>query len=202
MTTTTATHQFGTNSHVYTAGYGFRLQSSPRPAPPVGATVIKWERGRSDINTDQLGEYLHGKVYLARQKRLLDIITKEKIFDKSFNKQIYPDQSRGARVLLEGRDYASYKTSMAGTRKTSRSWPSTWSTTQPYHLHISLFTAAMREQTSGPTAAYWMPKIASWEVIGAYAQTELGHGSNVRGIETGSAMGSGKRRTSSSTVRI
>ena len=29
-----------------------------------------------------------------------------------------------------------------------------------------------------------MPKIDSLEVIGCYAQTELGHGSNVRGIET------------------
>jgi acyl-CoA oxidase len=28
-----------------------------------------------------------------------------------------------------------------------------------------------------------MPKIDGWEIIGAYAQTELGHGSNVRGLE-------------------
>lgn len=28
-----------------------------------------------------------------------------------------------------------------------------------------------------------MPLIESWKIIGAYAQTELGHGSNVRGLE-------------------
>jgi hypothetical protein len=28
-----------------------------------------------------------------------------------------------------------------------------------------------------------MPKIEKWEVLGAYGQTELGHGSNVRGLE-------------------
>lgn len=29
-----------------------------------------------------------------------------------------------------------------------------------------------------------MPRILSYEIIGCYAQTELGHGSNVRGLET------------------
>lgn len=28
-----------------------------------------------------------------------------------------------------------------------------------------------------------MPRIDSWSIIGAYAQSELGHGSNVRGLE-------------------
>ena len=29
-----------------------------------------------------------------------------------------------------------------------------------------------------------MPLVQSWQVIGAYCQTEPGHGSNVRGLET------------------
>ena len=53
----------------------------------------------------------------------------------------------------------------------------------PYHLHLSLFNSAMREQTSDAQRAYWIPKMEAWEIMGAYAQTELGHGSNVRGLE-------------------
>jgi acyl-CoA oxidase len=53
----------------------------------------------------------------------------------------------------------------------------------PYHLHTAMFVAAVREQADDAQRAYWMPKLESWEVVGAYAQTELGHGSNVRGIE-------------------
>lgn len=32
--------------------------------------------------------------------------------------------------------------------------------------------------------AYWLPKAERFEILGCYAQTEIGHGSNLRGIET------------------
>jgi acyl-CoA oxidase len=32
----------------------------------------------------------------------------------------------------------------------------------PYHLHLSLFNSAMREQTSDSQRAYWIPKMESW----------------------------------------
>lgn len=32
--------------------------------------------------------------------------------------------------------------------------------------------------------AKWLPLALSYQIIGTYAQTELGHGSNVQGIET------------------
>jgi acyl-CoA oxidase len=42
----------------------------------------------------------------------------------------------------------------------------------------------VKEQASEAQQAYWMPKILDYDIIGCYAQTELGHGSNVRGLET------------------
>lgn len=53
----------------------------------------------------------------------------------------------------------------------------------PYYLHTAMFVTTVSQQGNDAQRAYWMPKIEAWEVIGAYAQTELGHGSNVRGIE-------------------
>ena len=45
--------------------------------------------------------------------------------------------------------------------------------------YTAMATLADEEQRK-----YWLPKLRSWEVIVCYAQTELGHGSNIAGIET------------------
>ncbi len=42
----------------------------------------------------------------------------------------------------------------------------------------------IRSQGTEEQANFWIPKLMRFEVTGAYAQTELGHGSNVRGIHT------------------
>ena len=52
------------------------------------------------------------------------------------------------------------------------------------NLHYFLFSLSVMLQANEAQKSEWMPKIDSLEVIGCYAQTELGHGSNVRGIET------------------
>lgn len=154
-----------------------------KPAAPDGATVIKNERNRSDINVAQLSEHLLTSSYLERQQRVLDILCREKLFCKATQANLSrPDRyklglARGKRMrqLQDGHSWDDDDFLMAEYLVDD---------IQPYHLHISLFTAAVREQASDEQRSFWMPKIAAWEVIGAYAQTELGHGSNVRGIET------------------
>ena len=51
-------------------------------------------------------------------------------------------------------------------------------------LQTLMFIPSLRATFSEEQQAQWLPRALSWEVVGCYAQTELGHGSNVRGIET------------------
>jgi acyl-CoA oxidase len=50
--------------------------------------------------------------------------------------------------------------------------------------HYGLFLPTLLGQASPEQLFLWAPKTLTFQIIGSYAQTELGHGSNVRGLET------------------
>ena len=54
----------------------------------------------------------------------------------------------------------------------------------PITLHQTMFTRAMQMFATDEQQAHYMPQIGNLNIIGCYAQTELGHGSNVAGLET------------------
>eukprot|EP00944_MAST-04C_sp_MAST-4C-sp1_P003797 g3797.t1 len=51
-------------------------------------------------------------------------------------------------------------------------------------LQSLMFLPNIKSTFSEEQQKYWLPRALSWEVVGCYAQTELGHGSNVRALET------------------
>lgn len=157
--------------------------SSLRPHPDAdGSAILVRERQRSSVDEAELSNHLSGAAYLERQQRVVKILQNEKIFSKSNQANLSrPDRyklglARGKRMrqLMDEHKWDEDDLLMAEYLIDD---------ILPYHLHLSLFSSAMREQTSDSQRTYWIPKMESWEIIGAYAQTELGHGSNVRGIE-------------------
>lgn len=54
----------------------------------------------------------------------------------------------------------------------------------PYGLHKSMYLITLRDQTNDEQKKLFGEPAQKYEHIGCYAQTELGHGSNVRGLET------------------
>ncbi|XP_039056990.1 peroxisomal acyl-coenzyme A oxidase 1-like [Hibiscus syriacus] len=51
-------------------------------------------------------------------------------------------------------------------------------------LHFGMFIPAIKGSGSEEQKAKWLPVASKMQIIGCYAQTELGHGSNVQGLET------------------
>ncbi|XVF52578.1 hypothetical protein PTKIN_Ptkin05aG0029600 [Pterospermum kingtungense] len=51
-------------------------------------------------------------------------------------------------------------------------------------LHWGMFIPAIAGQGSEEQKQKWLPMAYKMQIIGCYAQTELGHGSNVQGLET------------------
>ncbi|XP_059058434.1 probable peroxisomal acyl-coenzyme A oxidase 1 [Achroia grisella] len=54
----------------------------------------------------------------------------------------------------------------------------------PFFLHDTMFLVTIWGQMNEEQQAEWMPKAKALKVIGTYAQTELGHGTFIRGLET------------------
>lgn len=52
------------------------------------------------------------------------------------------------------------------------------------YLHEVAFQPVIAGQGSDEQQKYWMPKCINHSIIGCYAQTELGHGSNLKQLET------------------
>nr|AOE43305.1 acyl-CoA oxidase [Synstelium polycarpum] len=54
----------------------------------------------------------------------------------------------------------------------------------PIVLHDLVFGGCLRSLASDEQLAQWLPNVVNYRWLGSYAQTELGHGSNVQGLET------------------
>lgn len=53
-----------------------------------------------------------------------------------------------------------------------------------FNLHRSMWTKTVRDQCTEEQQQMFLEASKKYEIIGCYSQTELGHGSNVQGLET------------------
>lgn len=54
----------------------------------------------------------------------------------------------------------------------------------PLSLHFGMFLPALMNLSTPEQQAEWLPKAYNCSIIGTYAQTEMGHGTFIRGLET------------------
>lgn len=54
----------------------------------------------------------------------------------------------------------------------------------PLSVHFVMFLPTIMGQGTSEQQAEWMGRAWNLEIIGTYAQTELGHGTFIRGLET------------------
>lgn len=56
-----------------------------KPSAPQGSDLLEAERAKSNINVEKLSDFMFTREVLDRQARILSILEKEKVFDKSAN---------------------------------------------------------------------------------------------------------------------
>ncbi|KLJ12339.1 hypothetical protein EMPG_12605 [Blastomyces silverae] len=153
-----------------------------KPAAPDGATILANERARSSIPVEELSRYLLTPEYIEQQNRILKVLESDPLFKKRNQANLArPDLYKLA--LARAKRIRQLKDKLGWNDDEYQMAATLCDDVLPYYLHTAMFITTVSQQGSEAQKAYWMPKLEAWEVIGAYAQTELGHGSNVRGIE-------------------
>ncbi|KAJ5953556.1 hypothetical protein N7454_000452 [Penicillium verhagenii] len=154
-----------------------------KPAGPQGSELLAQERAQSNINVEKLSELLHTKEALQRQQKILSLLEPEKVFDKSQNHTLGRVE-RLQRSLAKGKRLQQLAEQEKWTTEEYHAANELIGEPTPYGLHATMFLVTLREQGTPEQHKIFLERAEKYEIIGCYAQTELGHGSNVRGLET------------------
>ncbi|KEF52327.1 acyl-CoA oxidase [Exophiala aquamarina CBS 119918] len=154
-----------------------------KPSGPQGHELLTAERTNSFVKDDEIATFMFSELNLKRDAAILQILKADPAFDKRNN--YYAGRIDRIRTALA-----------RGKRLQQLSAKHGWSEDEyqvaydligeatPYGLHAGMFTKTLREQCTPEQQAKFLKAAIDYEIIGCYAQTELGHGSNVKGIET------------------
>jgi acyl-CoA oxidase len=140
------------------------------PKEPVESSfgIFLWEREKFD-----------------RRVSILEAFTSNPLFSKGII--VYPSMARKdvwTRAAEQSRELIRLKLENQWSRTQFMEAIRMSDNFLPVQPQFRIFMSNLERQMSDEQKAFWVPKAERFEILGSYAQTELGHGSNVRGIET------------------
>lgn len=153
------------------------------------------ERQKCTFDSKELTLWLDGsseKIAIRHELEdnfLNDPLLQDKVPAKyKSHKEIYEDAIRKGCIVLEKLEYLqsigksdmrTYMQSLGGMLGSA-----ILKDGNPITLHFVMFIPALLGQATPEQQAFWLSRAWSCSIIGTYAQTELGHGTFIRGLET------------------
>jgi acyl-CoA oxidase len=162
-----------------------KLTPSNVPSKTSGGTAdfLPNERKNASFDTQDMIHYLNGGAEMTKKRKFIEsVITKD---PEDLHRQYNYD--RHEYIQHHVKDFIRIHKPFKNYRPTREEIS--------YMSHVSIGFGALNNshwiflntilgQGNEEQIKYWYPKIMNFELTGSYAQTELGHGSNVRGLQT------------------
>lgn len=149
----------------------------------VQEEILERERSNSGIESLKLANFLFTGEAIEKRRQILRLVQAEPILDKTRNHYLGPVEKLEV-ANVRGRRLRQLSVEHAWSDDDYQIAADLIGEPDPYGLHASLFLVTLRLQGSEEQHKEFLEKAERWEYIGCYAQTELGHGSNVRNLET------------------
>jgi hypothetical protein len=148
------------------------------------APELVQERGKASFPPSTLTQLVDGGVAkMARRRWLRSLILSDPIFNNEDS--IYLNHTeRYKRALAKCGRLDQLINKYRLNEEDSIVLRSCTSEDLPTLLHDLMFLPCLLSLCSEEQQAYWVPAARSKKVLGCYAQTELGHGSNIQALQT------------------
>ncbi|XP_060068145.1 peroxisomal acyl-coenzyme A oxidase 1-like [Ylistrum balloti] len=153
----------------------------------VNADLAK-ERKNANFDVETLTNFIYGGVAATERRRYLQDVaindpvlennkawacmSREEQYETALRKHLHMAKRIEEMKLTEERDMF-YYTETGANHENS-----------PIGVHSSMFLPTLRKQGTEDQKRRYLPLAEKLEIIGTYAQTELGHGTFIRGLET------------------
>ncbi|PVU98917.1 hypothetical protein BB560_001601 [Smittium megazygosporum] len=161
-----------------------KFPTNLKPMVPHTSDTLSLERQKANFSTSEMDVFMNGKEYIERKQKALNILRAEpEIFDQrdiyfmSRTEKIEKSLKQEKRIieLLRERKIDSTDISMLYS---ILDWSS------PFDLSRGMFMPTIESQGTEEQKEVFLKPALDYRITGCYAQTEMGHGSNLRGLET------------------
>ncbi|CAK4079873.1 unnamed protein product [Aphanomyces euteiches] len=159
--------------------------TSTLPPADLAPELLKKERSTATFEVQSCIDLVHGsRQHQARRKQLFDLVVADPVLsDREMNSRNHHERYTKALEKAHAFIQLLKKNNITDQSETTIVYQFVGEPL-PIDVHRAMFVPTLETQMDDEQRAYWLPKAESFEITGAYAQTELGHGSNVQGIET------------------
>uniref|UniRef100_M4B9A9 Acyl-coenzyme A oxidase n=1 Tax=Hyaloperonospora arabidopsidis (strain Emoy2) TaxID=559515 RepID=M4B9A9_HYAAE len=149
---------------------------------------LEAERKRSPLSARELAYVLHkSKDLVQKREQLEQLLVQDPVFNhEKMNYLTREEQYKKAIQMAARVEIIVRRTrlSEADAELLRHIFQTTTSCAAATLLHTLMFVKNLGLLFTDEQQTRWMEMAKQWRMIGCYAQTELGHGSNVRGLET------------------
>jgi flavocytochrome c len=147
------------------------------------ANVLPEERKQASFSIEELTHYINGgKDKTKRRKFIESVLSKDpddlhQVYNYDREQLLKHHVKEFVRIHKPYKDFKPTREDICYMMEISIGYGS-------LNNSHGIFIATVVGQGNEEQARFWCPKLYNFEITGSYAQTELGHGSNVRGLQT------------------